>query len=122
MRRILNLNHSSTTFVKLIVLFVGIIPAVLYCILLLFAEAEIVSMLLHRIIRVSFSIGIFIGAVFLVLILAEQIQDHWFDVQYQKNRDHKTLLANGNYECQYCGNQKLKENDKTCWVCGRALK
>lgn len=107
---------------KLIVLFVGIIPVVSYSILLLSKESEAQSVLLHRLIRVSFSIGAFIFVVFLILIIVEQIQDHWIDIQYQKHQNHKLPLANGSYECQFCGNQKLKENDKTCWMCGKALK
>jgi hypothetical protein len=122
MRRILNLNQPSTVFVKIFGLFAVAIPAILYCILLLVSDAEILSTFLRRAIRVSFAIGILIFVVLLVLIIAEQIQDRYIDVRYRKNRDRKLPLADGNYECQYCGNQKVKENDKTCWVCGRTLK
>lgn len=122
MRRVLNLNHPGTIFVKIIGLFAVAIPTVLYGILLLWNEPEIVRTLLLSMIRISFGIAAFVLIVLLVLIAAEQIQDHYIDVQYQKNRDRKLLLANGNYECQYCGNQKIKESDKTCPVCGRELK
>ncbi|HLO17615.1 MAG TPA: zinc ribbon domain-containing protein [Anaerolineales bacterium] len=122
MRRVLNLNHPGTIFVKIIGLFAVAIPTVLYGILLLWNEPEIVRTLLLSMIRISFGIAAFVLIVLLVLIAAEQIQDHYIDVQYQKNRDRKLLLANGNYECQYCGNQKIKESDKTCPVCGRELR
>jgi uncharacterized membrane protein len=121
MRRILNLNQSSAVFVKLIVLFVGIIPAISYSILFLSNEVGDESAFFHRLIRVSFSIGVLIFVVFLVLLIAEQIQDHWIDIEYRKNQNQKLPLANGKYECQFCGNQKLTENDKTCRVCGKAL-
>lgn len=122
MRRILNLNQPSMVFVKIFGLFAVAIPAILYCILLLVSDAEILSTFLRRAIRVSFAIGILIFVVLLILIIAEQIQDRYIDGRYRKNRDRKLPLADGNYECQYCGNQKVKENDKTCWVCGRTLK
>jgi len=54
MRRILNLNQPGIVFVKIIGLFIVVIPVLLYCTV-------------------------------------------------------------------YCGNQKVKESDKTCWVCGREL-
>lgn len=121
MRRILNLNESGIILVKIIALFAGAIPAILYLISLLLTEEQMTRVLL-RAIRVSFTIGIFIFIALLVLIIAEQIQDHFIDVRYQKNQHRKLSLGDGNYECQYCGNRKIKENDKTCGACGRELK
>ncbi len=121
MRRILNLNQPGAVFVKMIGLFVVVIPAVLYGILLLWNRTEIVRPL-RSLIRISFTVGALIFVILLILIIAEQIQDRYIDVQYQKNRDRKLPLADGNYECQYCGNQKVKKNDKTCLVCGKELK
>jgi hypothetical protein len=119
MRRLLNLNQPSVVFVKLIGFFLALIPAVLYGILLLWSETGIIRTLLLSIIKVSFVVGAFVFIVFLALIVLEQIQDHFFDIQYQKQRCQKVLLANGYYECQYCGNQRVREHDKTCDVCGK---
>ncbi len=121
MRRILNLNQPGTVFVKIIGIFIVLIPAILYCATLLLNNAAIAS-ILPGVIKVSLAIGAFATAILLILIIIEQIQDHYFDVRYQKNRSQKLLLANGNYECQYCGNQKVKESDKTCQICGKELK
>jgi hypothetical protein len=120
MRRILNLNQSGFLFVKLIGLFSVAIPAVLYGLSFLLSGA-IVSILL-KMTKVSFGIALLIFVVFLVLLIVEQIQDHFIDVQYQKNQSHKLPLSDGSYECQYCGNRNVKKNDKTCGVCGRVLK
>jgi hypothetical protein len=109
-------------FVKIFGLFAVAIPILLYCVLLWVSDVELIRTYLLTAIRVSFAIGILGFVVLLVLIIAEQIQDHYIDIQYQKSRDRKLPLADGNFECQYCGNQKVTENDKTCWVCGRALK
>ncbi len=121
MRRLLNLNQPSSVFAKMIGLFVVVIPAVLYGILHLWNSTEVVRPL-RSLIRISFTIGALLFVVLLILIIAEQIQDRYIDVQYQKNSARKLLLADGNYECQYCGNQKVKKNDKTCLVCGKELK
>jgi hypothetical protein len=119
MRRLLNLNQTSMVFVKVIGVFMLLIPSILYGMVLLLDKTGNVRNFLLSIIKISFVIGASVLVVFLVLIVVEQIQDHYFDVQYQKQRSQKVLLANGYYECQYCGNQKVKENDETCDVCGK---
>jgi uncharacterized paraquat-inducible protein A len=119
MRRLLNLNLSSIVFMRVIGFLIVILPALLYGILLLWRRTEIISTILLRMIHVSFVAGAFVLVVFLVLIVVEQVQDHYFDAQYQKQRGQKILLANGYYECQYCGNQRVQENHKTCEVCGK---
>jgi uncharacterized paraquat-inducible protein A len=77
--------------------------------------------LLFSLIRISFVAGVVVSIAFLVLIVAEQIQDHAFDARYRKQQDQKVPLANGYYECQYCGNQRVRENDTACNVCGKVL-
>lgn len=120
MRRILNLNQPSVTFLKMIGLFAVVIPAVLDCALLLLKQPEI-RILLRSLVNISFTIGAILFVLLTGLIIVEQIQDHYIDVQYQKNRGRKVPLDNGNYECQYCGNRKMQEKDKICEVCGKEL-
>lgn len=120
-RRPLNLNQFSTVFLKLIVLFIIVIPAGLYGILLFLNTAGNAN-IFRLMSRISFAIGASIFVTLLILVIVEQIQDHYIDVQYWKNRSRKLPLADGNYECQYCGNQKVKESDKACRVCGQELK
>jgi uncharacterized paraquat-inducible protein A len=119
MRRLLNLNQPSMMFVKVIGFFMVLIPAVLYGIILLGSKTEIIRTFLFSMIKVSLGVGAFVFVVFLILIVVEQIQDHYFDARYQKQRSQKVLLANGYYECQYCGNPSVLENDKTCNMCGK---
>jgi uncharacterized paraquat-inducible protein A len=119
MRRLLNLNQSSMVFVKVIVSLMVLIPAILYGIELIRQQTKIVTTFFLNMIKISFVTGAFIFIVFLALIVVEQIQDHYFDAKYQKQRGQKVSLANGYYECQYCGNQRVRENDKTCNVCGK---
>jgi predicted membrane protein len=119
MRRLLNLNQSSMVFVKVIGFLVVLIPAILYSFVLIWNEIKIIKTLFWSMIKVSLVVGAFLFIVFLILIVLEQIQDHYFDDQYKKHRSQKVSLANGYYECQYCGNQRVGENDKTCNVCGK---
>jgi uncharacterized paraquat-inducible protein A len=119
MRRLLNLNQPILVFVEVIGIFMVLIPAVLYGVMLLWNETGSARTLVLSIIKISFLLGAFLLIVFLALILAEQVQDHYYDVKYQEQRSQKVLLSNGYYECQYCGNQRVKENDKTCDVCGK---
>jgi uncharacterized paraquat-inducible protein A len=119
MRRLLNLNQPSTMFLKVIGFLWILLPAVLYGIVLLWNGAETITALLLSMIKVSFIAGAFVFMVFLVLIIVEQIQDHYYDDRYQKQRSQKVLLVNGYYECQYCGNQKVQETDKSCNICGK---
>ncbi len=119
MRRLLNLNEPSTKFLKVIGFFVVLLPTVLYSIVLVWNGTKFIIDLLLSAIKVSFVVGAAVLIVFLALIVVEQIQDHYYDVRYQKQRSQKMLLANGFYECQYCGNQKVRENDKSCNVCGK---
>lgn len=119
MRRLLNLNQSSMLFMKVIGFLMVLFPAILYGIILIWDETIIIKTLFLSMIKVSFGLGAFVSIVFLVLVVVEQIQDHYFDAWYQKQRNQKVSLANGYYECQYCGNQKVRENDKICNVCGK---
>ena len=119
MRRLLDLNQPGTTFVKVIGFFLVLLPAVLYGIVLIWSGTGIIRTLLLKFIKVSLMAGAFVWIVFLLLIVVEQIQDHYFDAHYQKQRDQKVPLADGYYECQYCGNQRVLENDRACNVCGK---
>ncbi len=120
MRRILNLNRPGILFLKLIGLLAVVIPGALYGTLLFLDQAGFVRVI-HSVIRISFAAGGLLFVVLLVLVIAEQIQDHYIDAQYQKSRGRKLPLADGTYECKYCGNRKVRAGDRTCQVCGREL-
>ena len=121
MHRFLNLNQPGLIFVKVIAFFTGLIPGILYGIAQISNETAIIRSLLVSVVNVSFLVGGFVLIVFLLLIVIEQIQDHSFDAKVQKLRKYKVLLANGYYECQYCGNRRVQENDKACKVCEKEL-
>lgn len=119
MRRYLDLNQPSAVFLKLIGLLVAIIPAVLYGFLRLCSGTGTIGTFLLSLMKSSFAAGVSVLIVFLILIAVEQVQDHYFDILYKKQLGKKILLVNGSYECQYCGNRRVQEKDKTCEVCGK---
>ena len=55
------------------------------------------------------------------LLAVEFIQDHSLNAFYRKNQNQKLRLANGFFECQYCGSQKVRESDQCCPICGKDL-
>ncbi len=118
-RRLLNLNQPGTMFLKAIGFFIVLLPAVLYAIVMAWSGTGILAALLWSMIKVSFLLGVLVLFVFLVLIVVEQIQDHFYDARYQKQQSQKVLLPDGYYECQYCGNRKVREAEKSCSVCGK---
>jgi membrane protein implicated in regulation of membrane protease activity len=121
MRRLLNLNHLGIPFLTVIGLLLLVVPAALYAILLLWSQAGAASSLLWGLIRLSLGFGALALVTFLVLLAAEQVQDHLFDTGYRRQRGRKVALGNGLYECQYCGNRRVAESDTSCRVCGREL-
>ncbi len=121
MRRLLDLNQPSTAFVKVIGFSVVLLPAVLYGAALLWRGVELIRTVLLSAIKVSWMVGATVLIIFIALIVVEQVQDHHFDAQYRKQRSQEVALANGYYECQYCGNRRVRGNDRTCSVCGREL-
>jgi hypothetical protein len=58
---------------------------------------------------------------FIILLIIEQFQDRYLDIHYFKSKRQKLNLANGYYECPYCGSQKVSEFDKQCPVCYKEL-
>jgi len=103
-------------------LFIFVIPVFLYSAFLLLGLADILFVWALAAIKLSFAIGACLFVILLILVIVEQIQDYYIDTQYWKNREQKIRLADGNYECQYCGYRKIKEDDKICKICGRELK
>jgi len=122
MRRILNLNQAGIVFAKMIGLFIFVIPVFLYGASLLLGLANIHNAWVTSATKFSFVIGACLFVILLILVIVEQIQDYYIDTLYWKNRERKVRLADGIYECQYCGYQKVREDDKTCKLCGRDLK
>ncbi len=121
MKRPLDLNGSSHIFLKIIGTFILLVPAVLYLCGLLLGLAQVDVEIIPQLIGTSLIVGGGVIGVWVILIAYEQIQDHLFDAHYQRNLRHKLRVSEHVYECQYCGNRRMREDDRTCSVCGRTL-
>jgi hypothetical protein len=121
MKRPLNLNGSSYIFLRLIGALFILVPVALYLCGLLLSLGQVDSGIIPQLIGLSLIVGGGVVGVWVVLIVYEQIQDHPFDAHYRRTRHRKLLISEHVYECQYCGNRRVREDDCTCSVCGRAL-
>jgi hypothetical protein len=121
MRLKLNLNRPGTKMIAAVGAFLCVIPTILYAVSLFLRLAQIDFGAIDRLIRFSVDIGFALGVILLVLLIVEQIQDHYLNVVYFRNRNRKVALSDGYYECQYCGNRKVGASSKYCLVCGKPL-
>jgi len=69
------------------------------------------------IMHISFGVGLLISVFFAVLLAVEFHQDKVIDRNYTFLRKTKQAIGNGAYECQSCGNRRIKAVDKQCGVC-----
>jgi len=70
-------------------------------------------------VTVSLAAGVALQLVFVGLLTIEFLQDRQIDSQYHQTQHFKIKLADGYYECQYCGSQKVRAADKQCPICGK---
>lgn len=93
--------------------FLVIAPLVLY-----FLWSVIPLSLFYFLGKISFSIGLFISACFIVMLSIEFWQDKKIDKAYQKTKNSRLILKSGHYECQSCGSRQVSDTDKYCPTCG----
>jgi Ca2+/H+ antiporter len=95
-------------------IFVLVIPAFLY-ILDMFAFRKDVLMYA---IKASFTIGIVIILLFSIILFIELKQDKNINKKYNKEKYRKIEISKNIFECQYCGDRKVQEEDSYCKACG----
>ena len=74
--------------------------------------------MLWNISKISFGIGVLILVLFFVLLKIELYQDKKLNNHYEKNKNEKLLVGEDTYECQACGNRRIRQRDKICNICG----
>jgi hypothetical protein len=122
MKRILNLNSYAWKIMLWIAVFAFLIPAILVLCTWLIPISDTALAMVNSVMQISILAGIILFTFFLILVLAEQVQDGVYDRVYRKNRQYKLMLGDGSYECQFCGNRKVAATDRQCSVCGKELK
>lgn len=78
--------------------------------------------LLKAFTKASFTLGIFIFLLLLMILCVEMRQDNRMNAWYHKRRNQKHILPNGLCECQACGSRWVKPTDTYCTVCGIVFK
>ena len=112
MKKINSINYGYK-IVFAVILFLVILPVMFYLLSMLIS-AEWLSSL----IKTSMVIGSAILLFFILLLIIELHQDKRINRYYEKHRNRKLQITNTAYECQACGNRKLRAGDKSCPVCG----
>ncbi len=121
MKRILNTNTYGAAALLVIGFFLIILPVVCYAGSTFLEPSNILARTLLNLAKISAGVGAFLLAAFLILLVVELVQDRTIFRQYLKNRGQKQPLANGLFECQFCGCRMVREFDATCPVCGKRL-
>jgi uncharacterized paraquat-inducible protein A len=123
MSRRWKINSSRYAYQVLVMISVLtiVVPIALYIGFMLLGQFGINGIALKSAIRISIAIGLALLALFVLLLIIEGVQDHFQNVRYTGNKSQRLRLANGYYECQYCGYQKVRASDRRCPVCSKDL-
>ncbi len=72
--------------------------------------------------KISLILGFMILLYLFVLLKIELFQDKKLEEYFKVNKKTRVALRNGLYECQNCGNTRVKSEQKSCIVCGTNFK
>lgn len=117
----LNSINYGEQFLGLVGLFGIAIPAGLYVVEQGLALFGLRLSWLRSVLCGSAAIGIGLLVVFALLLTIEFTQDAYLNRQYRRTQNRKLKIADGIYECQYCGYRTVKANNRQCPVCGKEL-
>ncbi len=121
MKRFLNLNELAPLAFKIIGIITVAIPGFMWLLYTGFeALGRRISILLS-LARFFFLIGVGLLLIMLVLILAEQVQDHILFRQYDRSLKKRLPGSEGLSECPACGYRGLRPFEGSCPVCGKEL-
>ncbi|MBE5965363.1 MAG: hypothetical protein E7255_00030 [Lachnospiraceae bacterium] len=68
--------------------------------------------------KASLVLGIMILLFLIVLLKIELYQDKKIDEHFKANTKIRLPLKNGLFECQTCGNNQVKTEQRSCIICG----
>jgi protein-S-isoprenylcysteine O-methyltransferase Ste14 len=121
MKRILNSNAYGMKSLLVIGFFLIVLPALFLTGSAFLGLPNSQAQVFLDLAKISAAAGVILLAVFIALLVIEHAQDKILFHQYLKNRSKKQLVAEGLYECQFCGCRKVHEFDTICPVCGKKL-
>ncbi|MEW5870506.1 MAG: hypothetical protein AB1894_14620 [Chloroflexota bacterium] len=118
MKRPLNLNQYGGKAIAVILAMLGL-SAGLY----LLSSGQPAPAPLWQAVRILARLSLILGvaslALFILLLLAEQIQDHLYDRVYRRQQGYKLPTSGEFFECQYCGSRQVRPGDARCPVCNQ---
>ena len=121
MKRFLNSNAYGAKVLLIIGFFLIVLPVMFYAGSTLPGLPMDQEQVLLDLVKVSVSVGVILLAGFIILLVVELVQDKIIYRQYLNQRSKKQPVADGLYECQFCGCTKVHEFDVVCPVCGKSL-
>ncbi|HML48544.1 MAG TPA: hypothetical protein PKE04_17505 [Clostridia bacterium] len=94
-------------------IFLAVIPAALYLL-----SGGMGLSILPLLAKGSFALGLAMFLFLFILLRIELYQDRKRARYFEARKHTKMPLKSGLYECQTCGNRKVRPEDKTCGICG----
>lgn len=110
MKKINSIGYGGKVILVGIV-FALIIPTLLYVI-------SKKGSVLWEISKISFGIGILILVIFFIWLQIELYQDNKLNENYESDKNKKLIVGKDTFECQACGNRRVRQSDKNCNICG----
>lgn len=92
-------------------------PVICYFLLIMTKLAQ-----LQLLAKLSAVLGLIILLFLFVLLKIELYQDKKMDEYHKANSQSHLPLKNGLFECQTCGNNQVKPEQRSCIVCGTNFK
>ncbi len=94
-----------------------VVPVICYLLLILTERVQF-----QLLAKVSLVLGFIILLFLFALLKIELYQDKKMDEYYKANSHSRLTLKNGLFECQTCGNNQVKPEQRSCMVCGTNFK
>lgn len=113
----INSNGYGSKILAAVIIPLIIVPSCLFCLHYFIDLPVFVS-----IGQISVAIGSTLAILFLSFLAVELKQDKRRNKFYADNKKIKLPIGNNRYECQFCGNMRLKARDTSCNICGTKFK
>lgn len=112
MKKINSINYGHKIIIGIVICMI-VVPAICY---LLWAITKQEQFQLFS--KVSLVLGFMILLFLFVMLKIEFSQDKKINEYFKANKKIRLPLKNGFFECQACGNNQVKPEQKNCIVCG----
>ncbi len=95
------------------IFFLFVIPAISYLLYSITKQSQY-----ELFVKISVALGSLVLLFLFILLKIEFSQDKKIDEYFMANNKNRLALKNGLFECQTCGNNQVKPEQKMCIICG----